>query len=92
MDTSLLIKTKKSLKIEAQKVAEDMGIPLTTVINSFLKQFVREKEITLSANTYTPTPYLVRNWVSLLSSVSPVINSKSVISIVLAYLSLRYLI
>jgi addiction module RelB/DinJ family antitoxin len=60
MDTSLLIKTKKSLKLEAQKVAEEMGIPLTTVINSFLKQFVREKEITLSANTYTPTPYLAK--------------------------------
>ena len=58
MDTTLLIKTKKSLKKEAQKVAEDIGVPLTTVINSFLKQFVREKEITFSANTYTPTPYL----------------------------------
>jgi len=60
MDTSLLIKTKKSLKIEAQKVAEEMGIPLTTVINSFLKQFVREKEITLSANNYVPTTYLAK--------------------------------
>lgn len=60
MDTTLLIKTKKSLKTEAQKVAEEIGVPLTTVINSFLKQFVREKEITFSANTYTPTPYLVR--------------------------------
>jgi antitoxin component of RelBE/YafQ-DinJ toxin-antitoxin module len=31
---------------------------LSTVINAFLKQFVRDKEITLSANQYRPTPYL----------------------------------
>ena len=60
MDTTLLIKTKKSLKVDAQKVAEELGVPLTTVINSFLKQFVREREITLSIDTYTPTPYLVK--------------------------------
>jgi len=33
-------------------------VPLSTVINAFLKQFVRDKEITLSANQYRPTPYL----------------------------------
>jgi addiction module RelB/DinJ family antitoxin len=58
--TLLTVKTEKGLKNEAKKVAEDLGVPLSTVINSFLKQFVREKEITLSANTYTPTPALAR--------------------------------
>ncbi len=60
MNTSILIKTRKDLKLEAQKIAGEIGIPLTTVINSFLKQFVREKEITLSINTYAPTPYLAQ--------------------------------
>ena len=56
--TILNIKTDKVLKKHAQETAEELGIPLSTAINAFLKQFVREKEITLSANEYTPTPYL----------------------------------
>ncbi len=57
--TILNIKTDKKLKAEAKKVSEELGVPLSTVINTFLKQFVRDKEITLSANQYRPTPYLI---------------------------------
>ena len=57
--TILNIKTDKKLKAEAKKVSEELGVPLSTVINAFLKQFVRDKEITLSANQYRPTPYLI---------------------------------
>ncbi len=56
--TILNIKTDKKLKAAAKKVSEELGVPLSTVINAFLKQFVRDKEITLSANQYRPTPYL----------------------------------
>ena len=56
--TILNVKTDKKLKAEAKKVAEELGVPLSTVINAFLKQFVRDKEITLSANQFRPTPYL----------------------------------
>lgn len=57
--TILNIKTDKKLKADAQKVASELGVPLSTVMNAFLKQFVRDKEITLSANQYRPTPYLI---------------------------------
>jgi len=56
--TIINIKTDKKLKAEAKKVSAELGVPLSTVINAFLKQFVRDKEITLSANQYRPTPYL----------------------------------
>lgn len=56
--TILNVKTDKKLKSEAKKVADELGVPLSTVVNAFLKQFVREKEITLSVNRYRPTPYL----------------------------------
>lgn len=56
--TILNVKTDKNLKADAQKVSAELGVPLSTVINAFLKQFVRDKEITLSANQYRPTPYL----------------------------------
>ncbi len=57
--TILNIKTDKKLKADAQKVAGELGVPLSTVMNAFLKQFVREKEITFSANQYRPTKYLI---------------------------------
>lgn len=57
--TILNIKTDKKLKADAQKVASELGVPLSTIMNAFLKQFVRDKEITFSANQYRPTPYLV---------------------------------
>ncbi len=56
--TILNIKTDKKLKAEAQKVSAELGVPLSTVLNAFLKQFVRDKEITLSVNEYRPTTYL----------------------------------
>ncbi|MEZ4104016.1 MAG: type II toxin-antitoxin system RelB/DinJ family antitoxin [Candidatus Paceibacterota bacterium] len=56
--TILNIKTDKTLKKETKKVAEELGVPLSTVINAFLKQFVRDREITLSAGNHRPTPYL----------------------------------
>jgi addiction module RelB/DinJ family antitoxin len=49
METTLTIKTNKELRNKAKKTANELGIPLGTVINAMLKQFVREKEILLSA-------------------------------------------
>ncbi len=58
--TILNIKTDKKLKADAQKVAGELGVPLSTVMNAFLKQFVRDKEVTFSANELRPTLYLER--------------------------------
>jgi DNA-damage-inducible protein J len=60
MKTILNVKTEKDLKEAAQETARELGIPLGTAVNAFLKQFVREKEITLSAQSSVPTPYLQR--------------------------------
>ena len=48
MKTILNIKTDKAIKVEAQKTATELGVPLSTVVNSFLKQFVRDKKVTFS--------------------------------------------
>lgn len=56
--TILNIKTDKKLKADAQKLAGELGVPLSTVMNAFLKQFVRDREITFTASQYRPTPYL----------------------------------
>ncbi len=58
--TILNIKTEKDLKKAAKETAEELGVPLSTAINAFLKQFVREKKLVLSANELVPTPYLAK--------------------------------
>jgi len=57
MKTLINIKTDKSVKENAQKVAKDLGLPLSSVVNAFLKEFVRSRSITFSA-VPKMTPYL----------------------------------
>jgi addiction module RelB/DinJ family antitoxin len=45
----MLIKLDKGLKEKAQKTAKDLGLPMSTVINNYLKDFVHTKEVTFSA-------------------------------------------
>ena len=55
MDTTMLIKTKKDLKLQAQELAQDLGLSLTDVVNASLRQFVINQGITISK---TPTESL----------------------------------
>ncbi|OHA89602.1 MAG: hypothetical protein A3C70_02500 [Candidatus Zambryskibacteria bacterium RIFCSPHIGHO2_02_FULL_43_14] len=44
MKTQLIVKTDKEVKIQAQKTAKELGLPLSTLINAYLKQFIATKE------------------------------------------------
>jgi len=46
MKTVLNIKIDKKLKEQAQKVAKEMGLPLGTVVNHYVRRFVDEKRVT----------------------------------------------
>lgn len=46
MKTVLHVKTNKNLKDDAQKLAKEIGLPLSIVINGLLQRFVAEKGIT----------------------------------------------
>ena len=61
MDTTLVIKTNKELRTNAKRVAGELGIPLTTVVNALLKQFVRNGGITVSLEP-TPTAKKIALW------------------------------
>ncbi len=50
MDTTITIKTNSSLRQEAKRIAEELGITLTAVVNAFLRQFVRERKFSVSAS------------------------------------------
>ncbi len=47
---SILIKTDPHVKEKAQKIAEEMGVSLTSVINRYLKHFITTRTITFTAD------------------------------------------
>lgn len=49
MNTTMLIKTDKVLKTKAQKLAKEMGLPLGTLVNNYLKTFVIERQALFTA-------------------------------------------
>lgn len=49
MKTVINIKADKETKRQAQEVARELGVPLSTVINAYLKQFVRSRQVVLSS-------------------------------------------
>ena len=51
MKTLINIKADSDIKAQAQQIAKDIGIPLSTIINAFLKEFVRKKEIYFSTSS-----------------------------------------
>lgn len=58
--TLLTVKIDKVLKKSAQQVAETIGIPLGTLVNSMLKQMVRNKEVNLYIS-YQPSKSLIES-------------------------------
>ena len=64
MHTTFTVKTDKKLHRDAKKTADELGVPLTTIVNSMLKQFVREQAVVLT--TYpTPKASKLREWAKM---------------------------
>lgn len=61
MYTTFTVKTDKKLHKDAKETAQKLGIPLTTIINAKIKEFVREQSITVSARP-NPKPEKVAEW------------------------------
>jgi addiction module RelB/DinJ family antitoxin len=80
--TVISVKTDQKTKREAQKVAGELGIPLSTVLNAYLRQFVREREVRVSVEP-TFLPEKAREFKQLLKDVregknlSPVFSNMS---------------
>lgn len=57
---SIFIKTDPRVKEEARKTAEELGFSLSSIINAFLRQFVKTKTINFSAlSEEEPSGYLI---------------------------------
>lgn len=49
MKTIINIKADKEVKENAQKVAEELGLTLSAIVNASLKQFIRTREVYFSS-------------------------------------------
>ena len=49
MKTMINIKADKEVKENAQALARDLGLPLSGIINAFLKEFTRSRKVSFSA-------------------------------------------
>lgn len=54
------IKIEPQVKKEAQKLAEKLGLPLSALIKSYLKQIIRAQEVVLTVSE-EPTEYLLKS-------------------------------
>lgn len=60
MNTAVInIRTDPKTKAQAQKIARNLGFSLSSIINAFLKQFVKTKKVTFSLEE-EPSPYLIK--------------------------------
>lgn len=60
MNTAVInIKTDKIVKKQAQDVAAQLGLNLSSVINAYLRQFVRTRKVELNLDE-KPSKYLIR--------------------------------
>lgn len=60
MNTAIInIKTQPEVKLKAQEIARKLGLSLSSLINGFLRQFVKTKKITFSLDE-KPNEYFRR--------------------------------
>lgn len=48
MKTVINIKADQEIKIKAKKIAQDLGLSLSAIINAYLRQFVKNKSVYFS--------------------------------------------
>ncbi len=50
MSTIVNFKTDEKIKKEAQKIAKEMGVSLSAILNMFMAQFVRDRKLNIDLN------------------------------------------
>lgn len=60
MNTAVVnVKVDPRVKKEAQRLAEDLGLSLSGLINAYLKQIIRTKTVSFSTAPEEPSEYLI---------------------------------
>ena len=62
MNTAVVnVKVDPRVKKEAQRLAENLGLSLSGLINAYLKQIIRTKTVSFSASAEEPSEYLIKS-------------------------------
>lgn len=48
MKTMINIKADRAVKEQAQQIAKEIGLPLSAVVNAYLREFIRERAVRFS--------------------------------------------
>ena len=56
--TTIFIKTEPKVKEEAQKTAEELWFSLSSILNAYLREFVKTKTVHFSVAEEKPNAYL----------------------------------
>ena len=75
MKTVINIKTEKEIKENAQKIAKDLGLSLSDVINASLRNFIKTREVHFSA-----VPRVTDEFEHLLGKIDKDIDSRKNLS------------
>lgn len=67
MKTVLNVKTDKKIKEGAQKVSRDMGVPLSILVNNYLRKLIEEQGayFAVSYKKEIPKPHVARRWAKI---------------------------
>jgi len=67
MKTVLNVKTDKKLKESAQKVSKEMGVPLSILVNNYLRKLIEEKGVYIAASykREVPKPHVAKRWAKI---------------------------
>jgi DNA-damage-inducible protein J len=52
--TNINIRIEKDVKVAAEKIFEELGLNMTTAVNMFLRQTIRENGIPFELKVYAP--------------------------------------
>lgn len=58
---AIYIKTQPEVKAKAQKIAKALGISLSSLMDAWLRQFVKTKRVTFGTEEERPSKYLIES-------------------------------
>lgn len=62
MNTSVInIKTDPKIKSQAKKIASNLGLSLSALINGYLRQLIKTKTVHFSATEEVPSEYMLQS-------------------------------
>lgn len=57
--TAIYVRTDPEIKAKAQKVAKELGLSLSSLLNGWLRQLIKTKTVTFRAVNEKPSKYLL---------------------------------